>query len=132
MERAARLLAQFKPARRILRDRDLVEAAWAAAVGKRLAVRARITRMSEGRLTVAVEDVLWQRNMQALSSQILANLRELVGTEAPRTIEFVIGAPRRLPQREPRLEPAATDEADSIVDPVMQRIYVNSRKRIRA
>jgi predicted nucleic acid-binding Zn ribbon protein len=132
MERAARLLAQLKPARRILRDRDLVEAAWAAAVGKRLALRARITRMSEGRLTVAVEDILWQRNLQSLSSQILANLRDLVGSEAPRTIEFVIGAPRRLPQREPRLEPAAADEADFIVDPVLQRIYVNSRKRIRA
>jgi len=132
MERASRLLAQLKPTRRILRDRDLVEAAWTTAVGKRLAVRARITRMSEGRLTVAVEDILWQRNLQALSSQILANLRDLVGSEAPRTIEFVIGAPRRLPQREPRLEPAAADEADSIADPVMQCIYVNSRKRIRA
>ncbi len=132
MERAARLLAQLKPARRVLRDRDLVEAAWTAAVGKRLAVRARIIRMSDGQLTVAVEDILWQRNLQALAAQILANLRDLVGTEAPRFIEFVIGAPRRLPQRETRVEPAAADEADSIVDPVMRRIYVNSRKRVGA
>ena len=133
MERAARLLANLKPARRVLRDRDLVEAAWTAAVGKRLSARARIVRMSEGRLTVAVDDVLWQRNLLGLSPQILANLRDLVGSEAPRSVEFVIGAPRRLPQKETRIEPAAAvDEADSIVDPVMRRIYVNSRNRIRA
>lgn len=100
MERAACLLARLKPARRILRDRDLVEAAWPAAVGRRLAERARILRFEERRLTVSVEDALWQRNFEGLAGHILANLKELVGCEAPSSIEFVVGAPRRLPQRE--------------------------------
>jgi len=103
MERAACLLSRLKSARRILGDRDFVEAAWPAAVGKRLAQRARVLRLDERRLTVAVEDILWQRNFQGLSGHILSNLKELLGAASPDSIEFVIGAPRILPKRE---EPA--------------------------
>lgn len=129
MERAARLLAQLKPARRVLRDRDLATAAWPAAVGKQVASRTRVLRVEERRLVVGVEDVLYQRNLQSLTRQILANLRDLVGAGAPESIEFVLAPQRRLPQRESRVEPASRDEADSIGDPGLRRIYVNSRKR---
>lgn len=132
MERAARLLAHLKPARRVLRDRDLVEAAWPSAVGRRLAARARVLGMQDGRLTVAVEDVLWQRNLLGLTGQILANLQDLVGPEAPRTIEFVVSPPRRLPQQERAPARAPGDEADTIADPVLRQVYINSRKRARA
>ena len=132
MERAARLLAQLKPARRVLRDRDLVEAAWPAAVGRQVACRTRVLRMEEGRVTVAVEDILYQRNLQGLTGQILANLRELVGSASPREIEFVLAPQRRMPQRELRLEAASGDEADSISDHAMRRVYVNSRRRAGA
>lgn len=87
-----------------------MEAAWPAAIGKRLAGRARVLRLHERRLTVAVEDILWQRNLQGLSGHILSNLRDLLGAEAPESIEFVIGPPRRLPQRqEPAPAMAAAD-----------------------
>lgn len=132
MERAARLLAQLKPARRVLRDRDLTAAAWPAAVGKQVAARTRVLRVEERRLVVAVEDVLYQRNLQSLTRQILANLRDLVGSAAPESIEFVLAPQRRSPQREFRLEAASRDEADSIADPGLRRIYVNSRKRALA
>jgi hypothetical protein len=88
--------------------------------------------LKEGRLTVAVEDVLWQRNLQGLSGQILANLQDLVGPEAPGAIEFVVGAPRRPPQQERPAATAAADEADAIADPVLRQVYLNSRKRARA
>lgn len=132
MERAARLLAQLKPARRVLRDRDLAAAAWPAAVGKQVAARTRVLRVEERRLVVAVEDVLYQRNLQSLSRQILANLRDLAGSAAPESIEFVLAPQRRSPQREIRSEAASRDEADSIADPALRRIYLNSRKRALA
>lgn len=132
MERAARLLAQLKPARRVLRDRDLAAAAWPAAVGKQVAARTRVLRLEERRLLVAVEDVLYQRNLQNLTRQILGNLRELVGAGAPEAIEFVLAPQRRLPQREFRLEFAPGDEAESIADPGLRRIYVNSRRKALA
>jgi hypothetical protein len=132
MERAARLLAQLKPARRVLRDRDLAAAAWPAAVGKQVAARTRVLRVEERRLIVAVEDILYQRNLQSLTRQILANLRDLVGSAAPESIEFVLAPQRRSPQREFRLETASRDEADSIADPGLRRIYVNSRKKALA
>lgn len=132
MERAARLLAQLKPARRVLRDRDLAAAAWPAAVGKQVAARTRVLRLEERRLLVAVEDVLYQRNLQNLTRQILANLRDLVGAAAPEALEFVLAPQRRLPQREPGLDRAAADEAESIADPGLRRIYVDSRRKARA
>ena len=102
MENAACLLARLKPARNILREHDFVQAAWPAAVGKRLASRARILRLDNQRLLVAVEDALWQQNLQSLSSQILDNLKNLIGPAAPLALEFVVAPLRRPPHNEER------------------------------
>jgi predicted nucleic acid-binding Zn ribbon protein len=133
MERAGRLLSTLKAAQRALTREQMAMAAWGAAVGLRLARRTRPAGMVRERLVVEVEDDLWQRNLHALRGQILSNLADLLGENAPREIEFRVGAPRRPVQSEttPR-EGAGADEADRIADPVMRYIYRQSRRKAGA
>jgi hypothetical protein len=140
MERAGRTIAKLKTARKHFTLEELTLAAWPAAVGHRLAVRTRAVAIRGNQLVVEVEDDLWRRNLHGLRSQILRNLSELLDTACPAEIEFRIGIPRRPMQRAeapggfaltaPVSRPA--DEADGIVDPVLRRIYVNSRRKALA
>lgn len=127
MERAARLIAKSKPSNRILTEEEIARAAWPAAVGKAIAARSSRIRLVRSTLVVDVEDAIWQRQLHALSSQIVARLRKITGSETVRDLEFRIAIPRREPQRaESRAE---GDEAETISDPVLQRLYRLSRKR---
>ncbi len=138
MERAGRLIANLHSARRHFSPDELVLAAWPAAVGRRLASRTRAVAIRDGRLFVDVEDDLWRRNLTSLRLQILRNFADLLDASAPTEIEFRIGIPRRPPQREESsaafslTPPRARDEADSIADPGLRRIYINSRRKARA
>ena len=133
MERAGRSFAQLKSARACLSREEWARVAWPAAVGKRLAGRTRVSGLVRERLVVEVEDAMWQRNLHGLRKQILGNLGDLLGAEAPADVEFRIGVPRRPPQREERLASGASlDEADLIDDPVMARIYRISRRKALA
>lgn len=135
MERAGRIITRLKTARKHFTLEELVRAAWPAAVGKKLAVRTRAAVLKRDVLVVEVEDDLWRRNLGGLRHQILKNLAELLDEAAPREIEFRVAPPRRLPQREHSLEgfsltaPRVPDEADAIADPVLRRIYINSRRK---
>lgn len=138
MERAGRLIAKLKTAHQHFTLEELICAAWPAAVGRRLAASTRATAVRRTTLVVEVEDELWRRNLTALHGQILRNLTDLLDAAAPREIEFRLGVPRRQPQREHSVQgfsltaPRVADESDSIADPVLRRIYVNSRRKARA
>lgn len=128
MESAARLIPKLKAKAPFTRA-ELAVAAWTAAVGKRLALRTKAVALVQGKLVVEVEDELWRRNLQALSGQILENLRKILGPEAPEHIEYRLGVPRRPPQRAPA---APADEANGIADFVLRRIYLASRGKAGA
>jgi len=140
MERAGRIISKLKSARKHFTLEDLTRAAWPAAVGKRLASRTKAVTLDGNRLIVEVEDDLWRRNLAALHGQLLRNFAELLDGSAPKQIEFRIGIPRRPPQREETLgaftltSPVsrAADDADGISDPVLRRIYINSRRKALA
>ena len=140
MERAGRIISKLKSARKHFTLEDLTCAAWPAAVGKRLASRTRAVGLRGNRLIVEVEDDLWRRNLAVLHTQILRNFAELLEGVAPVEIEFRIGIPRRPPQREEAVSAfaltspvvRAKDDADGIVDPVLRRIYINSRRKAMA
>lgn len=128
MERAGRLISKLK-GKTTLTEGELALAAWPAVIGKRLAARTRAVEWRAGLLVVEVEDALWQRNLHGLRGQILENFTKTLGSAAPRELEFRIGIPRRPPQRALTL---SADEADRIVDPVLRRIYVSSRRKAGA
>jgi|WetSurMetagenome_2_1015567.scaffolds.fasta_scaffold469334_2 hypothetical protein len=139
MERAGRIIAGLKAARKHLSAEDLVFAAWPAATGAKLAGRTRPSAVRDGSLVVEVEDELWRRNLHGLRGQLLRNLQDLLGDIAPREIEFKVGLRRRPPQSESTqaafplaASAVGAQEADTIADPVLRRIYLNSRRKARA
>lgn len=140
MERAGRIMTRLKSARKHFTLEELTCAAWPAVVGKRLAGRTRAVLLKGGRLVVEVEDDLWRRNLTALHGQIIRNFAELLESAAPSQIEFRIGIARRPPARAETPVPFALsapvveggDDADGIVDPVLRRIYINSRRKALA
>ena len=86
------------------------------------------------KLIVEVEDHIWQRQLFALSRQILTNLAKSVGPGLVEDLEFKVVPRRREPARAqtaPSRRPLL-DEADGIADPVMRDIYRAARKKALA
>ena len=133
MERAAKLIKNKKVSREIVTDEDIARAVWPTAVGKKIASHTSRLKLVRQNLVVEVEDPIWQRQLHGLSRQIVDRIQKLTGSDAVQEIEFRIGIPRREPRRsetrQPDLFNEQTDEADSIRDPVMRRLYRQSRKK---
>jgi predicted nucleic acid-binding Zn ribbon protein len=102
--------------------------AWPQAVGKRIAAHARAVGYRDGCLVVEVEDSIWLQHLRTLTGQLLGRLGAIAGRDVVARIDFRPGVPRREPQRAGRLH-AAPDEADTIQDPTLRRIYKASRAR---
>jgi hypothetical protein len=130
MERAARLIKNKNVSRQIVGDEDIARAAWPEAVGKAVTAHTLRLYLVRATLVVEVEDAIWQKQLYALSGQILQRLRQLTGTDQIENIEFRIGAPRRQPQRAECREATSTgDESDRIQDPVLKKVYRLSRRK---
>jgi predicted nucleic acid-binding Zn ribbon protein len=135
MERAARLIKNDKRTQQILSPDDIVRGIWPAAVGQAIArhtVRLKVVRTT---LVVEVEDATWQKQLFPLSSQIVQRVRTLLGNSDIQHVEFRVGALKRPVQREERVaaeQHVAEDDAESILDPVLKKVYRNSRKRATA
>jgi predicted nucleic acid-binding Zn ribbon protein len=129
MERAARLIKSKKVSPELVSDEDIVRAVWTCAVGKTIASHTSRLKLVRKNLVVEVEDVVWQRQLFGLSRQIVDRIQKLTGSDLVQEVEFRIGIPRREPQRAEQRHSQTQDEADSIQDPVMRRIYERSRKQ---
>jgi hypothetical protein len=135
MERASKFIRTLRLPGDTLNVEELACAAWPIAVGKKVAMHTRAARMVRTRLIVEVEDITWQRQLFALSRQILRNLEKSIGPGAVEDLEFRVAPRKREPQREVRAAAPLlqqTDEADAIADPVLRGIYRASRKRAGA
>jgi len=135
MERASKFIRMLRLPGDALNTEELACAAWPIAVGKRIAMHTRAVRMVRTRLIVEVEDATWQRQLFALSGQILRNLENSIGPGAVEDLELRVMPRRREPQREIRSAApllSAMDEADAIADPILRGIYRASRKRAGA
>ena len=134
MERAGRILSRLRSASGTLTASQLAASAWPAAVGHRLASKTRVTFFEKGRMVVEAEDALWQKNLAALTPQILANLRTLLLEAAPTSLEFRVGGRRRPPQREEPVRSTGlfATEPSGIADPSLDYIYRLSRRKAGA
>jgi len=103
-------------------------AAWATAVGKKIAAHARAAKLVRTHLIVEVEDAIWQRQLFVLREQIRRRIDESIGAGVVEDIEFRVTPARLGPLRATRAT-AAADEANGIADPVLRNIYKASRKR---
>ena len=133
MERASTLIRGMKLPGGTLSGEELACAVWPQAVGKTIAGHTRAARLVRSRLVVEVEDITWQRQLNALSRQIVKNLGRILGEGAVDDVEFRILPRRREPQRASEAVPALfTDESAAIADPVMRSIYRAARKKALA
>ena len=133
MERAARLIKNNKFSQRVFTDDDFARAIWPEAVGKAIAAHTVRLKLVRTTLVVEVEDAIWQKQLHLLSRQILDRIRKVTGSSTIEDLEFRIAIPRRQPQRAPVLESTAIpDEAESIQDPVLKKLYRLSRKKATA
>ncbi len=127
MEPAAKLIRGLGLPKDIISAEQLACAAWAAAVGRKVAVHTRAARLVGRRLVVEVEDAIWRRQLLALAPHIVNNLAKALGPSLVEDLEFRIMPRKREPQRAASSAPA--DEAEAILDPVLRSIYRTSRKR---
>jgi len=139
MERAAHLIQKNKLSKKVFSEEDLTRAVWPAAVGKAIAAHTSRLTLVRSTLVVEVEDAIWQRQLFTLRGQILSRLQRVTGsTTLVEDLEFRIALRRRQPQRaESRQSPATQtalpyDEADSIQDAVLKKVYRLSRKKATA
>ncbi|MFZ0594550.1 MAG: DciA family protein, partial [Bryobacteraceae bacterium] len=98
MERAARVLQKSKQPRSILDDRRTIEAVWPVAVGKAIVRHTSQLRLVRKTLVVEAEDMIWQRQLRTLESQILERICLLLPGLEIQSIEFRLRVPRREPQ----------------------------------
>lgn len=132
MDQASRIIAQWSGASDVITPERIACGAWNKAVGKRLAARTRAVKLVRDRLVVEVEDEVWRRNLWGLRFQILRNLEKAVGNQIVADLEFRVMPPKREVQRETQSAlplADAADEASSIADPGLRRIYRNARRR---
>jgi len=132
MERASKLIQGLRLPSEMITAEEVACAAWPQAVGKKIAVHTRAVRMVRTRLVVEVEDIVWQRQLFALTRQILGNLEKNLGAGMVDDLEFRIVPRRRGPQRAAEPVPVSQDEAANIADPVLRSIYRAARLKAQA
>ena len=132
MERASKLIRGLGLPGDTISAEEVVCAAWPQAVGRKVAAHTRAARMVRTRLIVEVEDGIWQRQLFALTSQILRNLERHVGVGVVEDLEFRVVPRRREAQLAAEAMPSIPDEAEQIDDPVLRGIYKAARKRAQA
>jgi predicted nucleic acid-binding Zn ribbon protein len=127
MERVSKVIGKLKLPEGTVSQEALACAAWAGAVGRKIAQHTRAARMVRSRLIVEVEDAVWQRQLFALREQIRRRIAESIGPGIVEELEFRITPVRLGPQRAERV--VQGDEADGIADPILRNIYKASRQR---
>src|SRR5256885_16176837 len=134
MERASKLIRGLRLSGEVITAEQLACAAWPEAVGKKIAGHTRAAKLVRTRLVVEVEDHTWQRQLFALTRDILKNLDKTLGSGLVDDLEFRILPRRREPEVARAAMPAlfAADDADAIGDPVLREIYKKSRKKAQA
>src|SRR5579859_6171794 len=128
MERANKVLGSLSLPAGAVTPEAMVCAAWAGAVGKKIAAHTRAAKLVRAHLIVEVQDAIWRRQLFVLRAQIRRKIDESIGAGVVEDIEFRV-TPRRLEPQRAAHSMAQADEADAIGDPVLRNIYKASRKR---
>lgn len=134
MNQASRILASIAGPEEsdVISTTRIAVGCWRKVVGKRLADKTRAQKLVRNTLVVEVEDEMWQKQLWSLRYYILRNVEKAIGPDIVKELEFRVMPPRRDPQRETGnampLFNTQTDDADSIADPDLRRIYKAARR----
>lgn len=123
MERAGRLIGKLKLPE--MSDPETrARAAWAMAVGKKIAEHTRATALVRDTLVVEVEDYLWQKNLATLERFLIENLAKAMGEAVVKKLDLRPMPRRRAPQRAETVRP----NGERISDPVLALVYRQSKR----
>ena len=125
MERAGSLIGKLKLSPETADPETRARAAWGLAAGKKIAAHTLASALVRGTLVVEVEDMVWQKQLNTLRHFLLRNLKEALGGDVVKEIDFRPMPPRRKPQR---AESARRPESNGIQDPVMAMLYRKSKR----
>jgi predicted nucleic acid-binding Zn ribbon protein len=70
------------------------QAAWASAVGERLAAVAAPVSERDGTLTIECADAVWAEELDLMQKALLERLRREVGDQAPQALRFRVNSER--------------------------------------
>jgi hypothetical protein len=130
MDQASRIIARWTGVSDVIGHERIACGAWKKAVGRKIALRTRALKLVRNTLVVEVEDETWRKNLWGLRYQILRNLEKAIGPEIVTAVELRVMPPRFGPQREAGAAlDVPLDEAESIADPGLRRIYKAARRR---
>ena len=135
MNQASRILASIAGPDEsdVISTTRIAVGCWRKVVGKRLADKTRAQKLVRNNLVIEVEDEMWQKQLWSLRYYILRNVEKAIGPNIVKELEFRVMPPRRDPQRETGngmpLFNTHADDADSIADPDLRRIYKAARRR---
>ena len=96
--------------------------AWKRAAGGPLCQHAVPFRLYHTTLIVAVSDAIWQRQMSALSGQLLSRLNGMLGQKTITFIEFRIDPKTVEAERAPRQSIAGGESAESVLHSVPDEV----------
>jgi predicted nucleic acid-binding Zn ribbon protein len=125
MERAGSLIGKLKLSPETADPETRARAAWGLAAGKKIAAHTLASALVRGTLVVEVEDMVWQKQLNTLRHFLLRNLKQALGGDVVKEIDFRPMPPRRKPQR---AESARRTDSNGIQDPVMAMLYRQSKK----
>ncbi|MBX3288702.1 MAG: DUF721 domain-containing protein [Acidobacteria bacterium] len=123
--------------------RAFVFAAWRHTAGKQAAEHAIASEFADGRLTVAVENENWRRELAELAPQMLFKLNAALGKHfAVRYIEFFV-EPGRFEKKDmvnaskvdpdvPDLPPQVLKAAGKIEDPELKKAFLGAAQNTLA
>jgi hypothetical protein len=107
--------------------------AWKHAVGETLSARAQAEALRDQTLVVAVEDMVWQRQLEQMRDQFLFRLNNVLGRRVVKVIEFRI-APEKFAVQKPLVDKSTTrsipielvSAAASIKDPGLRKAFLGA------
>ena len=134
MESAGRLIGRVRLPANIVTSEDLVRHSWPRAVGKKIASHTEVVGIVRKCAVVEVADIVWQKHLHGLRFQILENVRKILGSDVITDIDFRPMGARRAPQKAHTVTSVVRpgDEAGDIADPILRRVYIQSRRKSSA
>ena len=107
--------------------------AWKHAVGETLSARARAESLRDHKLIIAVEDKVWQRQLEQMRDQFLFRLNKVLGRQVVKVVEFRI-APEKFAVQKSVADKNPTQSipielisaAASIEDPGLRKAFLGA------
>ncbi|MCL4782441.1 MAG: DUF721 domain-containing protein [Bryobacterales bacterium] len=131
MDPTAKLLNDYGPLRNLESLDQKLRRCWKSAVGATIANHSRVLQLRGTTLHIGVDDAVWKSQLEQMHSHVLERIRSTSGAGLIEKVAFRVVPPRIRPQAEqtPLLR---ADEADRIEDPLLRRIYKDSRRKAQA